>query len=93
MAGKKTLTLTEIPTRRGVSIIQDMAVAYGTDEKIFESDGLAVPKHGFFAASLNNFDGFPDSGTIDVGDDFVGGAYIFNEARITPHRVLETRER
>ena len=84
MAGKKTLTLTEIPTRRGVSIIQDMAVAYGTDEKIFESDGLAVPKHGFFAASLNNFDGFPDSGTIDVGDDFVGGAYIFNEARITP---------
>ena len=68
MAGKKTLTLTEIPTRRGVSIIQDMAVAYGTDEKIFESDGLAVPKHGFFAASLNNFDGFPDSGTIDVGD-------------------------
>ena len=84
MAGKKTLTLTEIPTRRGVSIIQDMAVAYGTDEKIFESDGLAVPKRGFFAASLNNFDGFPDSGTIDVGDDFVGGAYIFNEARITP---------
>ena len=84
MAGKKTLTLTEIPTRRGVSIIQDMAVAYGTDEKIVESDGLAVPKHGFFAASLNNFDGFPDSGTIDVGEDFVGGAYIFNEARITP---------
>lgn len=84
MTGKKTLTLTEIPTRKGVSIIQDMAVAYGTDEKIVESDGLAVPKHGFFAASLNNFDGFPDSGTIDVGEDFVGGAYIFNEARITP---------
>lgn len=84
MTGKKTLTLTEIPTRKGVSIIQDMAVAYGTDEKIVESDGLAVPKHGFFAASLNNFDGFPDSGTIDVGEDFIGGAYIFNEARITP---------
>ena len=61
-----------------------MAVAYGTDEKIFESDGLAVPKHGFFATSLSNFDGFPDSGSIDVGEDFVGGAYIFNEARITP---------
>lgn len=92
MTGKKTLTLTEIPTRRGVSIIQDIAVAYGTDEKIFASDGLAVPKHGFFAASLNNFDGFPDSGTIDVKEDFAGDAYIFDEARITPTVSLKTEK-
>ena len=84
MAGKKTLSLTQIPTRGGVSIIQDVTVSYGTDEKIFASDGLAVPKHGFFAANLNNFDRFPNSGTIEVGEDFVADAYILDDARITP---------
>lgn len=92
MTGKKTLTLTEIPTRRGVSIIQDIAVAYGTDEKIFASDGLAVPKHGFFAANLNNFDCFPNSDTIEVEESFVGDAYIFDEARITPTVSLKTEK-
>ena len=92
MTGKKTLSLTQIPTRGGVSIIQDVTVSYGTDEKIFASDGLAVPKHGFFAGSLNNFDGFPDSGTIEVEGDFVGDAYIFDEARITPTVSLKTEK-
>ena len=90
MTGKKTLSLTQIPTRGGVSIIQDVTVSYGTDEKVFASDGLAVPKHGFFAANLNNFDGFPNSGTIDVNESFVGDAYILDEARITPTVSLKT---
>lgn len=92
MTGKKTLSLTQIPTRGGVSIIQDVTVSYGTDEKIFASDGLAVPKHGFFAANLNNFDGFPNSGTVEVNESFVGDAYIFDEARITPTVSLKTEK-
>ena len=107
MTGKKTLTLTRLPVKRGVNIHiglslrggvnvaveRKISVAYGTDEtQVVGKNELTIPKHGFFAPGVDNFDGFPSAGIIEVAEDFAGEAYIYQKARITPTVTLKAEK-
>lgn len=101
MTDKKTLHLTHVPKRNGVSLVAGATVVYGTDESVFtgtidelSNDNAALlPAHGFFAASPENFDGFPKDGVVEVSDRFSGSALIFDNARVTPTVNLQCGER
>lgn len=65
MTDKKTLKLTPVPERNGVSIVDGATVVYGTTESVITGTikdlaskyGVSEPAHGFFAASPANFEG------------------------------------
>lgn len=85
MAKKKTLHLTQSPLLMRLLARKSVLTAfYGTDEKQTEGKHISIPKHGFFAAKLSNFDGFPEDGTLEVGEGFNGFVCVLNKARITP---------
>lgn len=101
MTGKKTLKLTPVPERNGVSIVDGATVVYGTAESVItgtideitNGNGASLPEHGFFATSPENFDGFPEEGAVEVSDSFSGSALIFDNARVTPTVNLRCGER
>lgn len=101
MTDKKTLKLTPVPERNGVSIVDGATVVYGTAESVItgtideitNGNGASLPEHGFFAARLENFDGFPEEGAVEVSDSFSGSALIFDNARVTPTVNLRCGER
>ena len=101
MTNKKTLKLTQVPERNGVSLVDGATIVYGTPEsvtsgtidEITNGTVASLPEHGFFAASPENFEGFPDEGAVEVSDSFSGSALIFDNARITPTVNLQCGER
>ena len=101
MTDKKTLKLTQVPERNGVSLVDGATIVYGTPEsvtsgtidEITNGTVASLPEHGFFAASPENFEGFPDEGAVEVSDSFSGSALIFDNARITPTVNLQCGER
>lgn len=90
MSDKKTLYLTKVQEKDGVSAADGMSLVYGTKEMKPLNNGLSHPKFGFYASKPENFEGFPAGGTVEVDKRFYGTACVYDDARITPTVTLNS---
>lgn len=90
MSDKQTLYLTKVQEKAGASAVDGMSLVYGTKEMKPLSNGLSRPKFGFYGSKLENFEGFPAGGTVEVDKSFYGTACVYDNARITPTVTLDS---